>query len=450
MYVEERTEEAISVADLARRLRRAVEATTGKEWVEGEVASLRAAASGHLYFSLKDEREDACIDCVMYRMQALRGRRLLADGARVQVFGRATVWAPRGRLQLIVEVARRAGRGALLAALEALKEKLSAEGLFDAARKRALPKAPRVVGVVTSAHGAAIHDIVSVAFNRGHVRIVLSPALVQGDGARQSIISALDRLERYPGLDVVIIGRGGGSNDDLMVFNDERVVRRVAKIRVPVVSAVGHEVDTTLTDWVADVRAATPSQAAELVVPDMAARAEALARMCRALARAVQGRVTADAHLLGRLRSKIADPRFAIAERQQHIDELRARLERRFGRAAGRRRASLEALCARLSSRHPRTVVAAARADLGPLVARLSAATELRVQVAHGVLGEAASRLDALSPLSVLSRGYSIATRADGRAIRRASDVRPGDDITVRVHDGRLHATVLRAEEPSG
>jgi exodeoxyribonuclease VII large subunit len=442
------TQEAISVAELARRLRRAVESTTGKEWVEGEVAGLRAASSGHLYFSLKDEREDACVDCVMYRMQALRGRRLVTNGARVQLFGRATVWAPRGRLQFIAEVARPAGKGALLAALEALKEKLSQEGLFDPARKRELPKAPRVVGVVTSAHGAAIHDIVTVAFRRGGVRIVLSPALVQGDFAPQMIVTALDRLERYPGLDVIIIGRGGGSNEDLMAFNDERVVRRVARVQVPVVSAVGHEVDTTLTDWVADVRAATPSHAAELVVPDTTARAEGLRRLERALVRAIRARVTDDEHVLSRLRNQLEDPRFAIAERQQLIDDLTVRLERRIERGLARRKNTLDALGSRLSSRHPRVVVARARGELGPLAARLSAAAERSVQRARGALGETASRLDALSPLSVLSRGYSIATRDDGRAVRRASDVASGDAVRVRLHEGALRVTVVDTEEP--
>jgi exodeoxyribonuclease VII large subunit len=446
--VAEGAEEAISVAEFGRRLRRAVEAT-GTEWIEGEVASLRPAASGHLYFSLKDEREEAVIDCVMYRTQALRWRRVLTDGARVQLRGRASFWAPRGRLQLVAEAARPAGRGALLAALEALKEKLRAEGLFEPSRKRALPAEPRIVGVVTSAHGAAIHDIVKVAFRRGSVRIVLSPALVQGEGAAASIVSAIDRIERYPGLDVLIVGRGGGSNDDLLAFSDERVVRRVAAARVPVVSAVGHEVDTTLTDLVADVRASTPSQAAELVVPDVASRASALAGLCRALGRAVRARLLEDGHLVQGLRNRTSDPRFLIAEKQQYVDDLRARLARRLERDLVRRSASVAALRSRLASRHPRAVVAQARSELGPLRARLEAIAELRLEQAHGALGQAASRLDALSPLSVLARGYAIATRADGRALRHASDVQKGDDITVRLHEGWVEATVRRVEEPS-
>src|SRR5262245_19142463 len=185
-----------------KRLRRAVESTAVRDWIEGEVASLKSAASGHLYFTLKDEREDACLECVMYRREALRGRRYVVEGARVQIRGRPTVWAPRGRLQFVADGARPAGRGSLLAALEALKEKLRAEGLFEAARKRPLPSDIRIIGLITSAHGAAVHDIVTVAFRRGSVRIVLSPALVQGEGAPASILSAIERLERYPGLDV--------------------------------------------------------------------------------------------------------------------------------------------------------------------------------------------------------------------------------------------------------
>lgn len=444
------TQEAISVAELSRRLRRAVEGATGRDWVEGEVASLRPAASGHLYFLLKDEREDAVLDCVMYRTQALRARRFLREGSRIQLFGRATVWVPRGRLQFVAEAARPAGRGAILAALEALKAKLSAEGLFAPERKRPLPKEPRVVGVVTSAHGAAIHDIVTVAFRRGRVKIVLSAALVQGEFAPASIIAAINRIERYAGLDVLVIGRGGGSAEDLMAFNDERVVRRVAAVRVPVVSAVGHEIDTTLTDWVADVRAATPSQAAELVVPDLVARAEALRKAKRSLWRAMHGRLLEDAHVVAELRRKLGDPRFVVADKQQHLDELYLRLERRLERIIARRRSGLEALSSRLGARHPRAVVAQARSELGPLTARLTAATGLRVEQARGELSRAAARLDALSPLSVLGRGYSIATRSDGRALRRATDVRPGDDVTLRLHEGRVLASVKETTRESG
>lgn len=434
--------EVVTVAELDRRLRRAVEAATGAFWVEGEVTSLKQAASGHAYFCLKDEREDAVVDCVMYRFDANRARKHLVEGARLQIWGRATVWAPRGRLQLVGNFARPAGKGALLEALEALKQRLLAEGLFAPERKRPLPADPRVVGVVTSAHGAAFHDIRTVAFRRGHVRLVLAPAQVQGDAAPESIVAALDALECYPGLDVAIVGRGGGSGEDLMAFNDERVVRRVARFRVPVVSAVGHEIDVTLTDLAADVRAATPSQAAELVVPDDRARREALTRQRLSLLRAVSSRLELERARVGHLRAALGDPRFILVERQQELDELRTRLTRRAERSLRSERARLALLEQRLASRHPRVVLSRARAALGPLQVRLRAAEERRLREIGAWLGERAARLDALSPLTVLGRGYAIATRSDGRAVRDASEVSVGDAVAVRLGRGRFAATV--------
>jgi exodeoxyribonuclease VII large subunit len=438
--------EVIGVAELDRRLKRAVESVTGREWVEGEIASLKLAASGHAYFTLKDEQEDAVVECVMYRMNAQRARKHLADGARVQILGRATLWAPRGRLQLVGESLRPAGRGALLEALEKLKQRLAAEGLFALERKRALPTEPRVVGVVTSAVGAAFHDIRTVAFRRGGTRLVLAPALVQGEGAPESIVRALDLIERYPGLDVLIVGRGGGSAEDLMAFNDERVVRRIAAASVPVVSAVGHEVDVTLADLAADLRAATPSQAAELVIPDADARRKLLLRHRSQLLYAVQGRLLEERSRVDRLRAQLADPRFVIAERQQGLDELRSRLERVARRGLARRRGSLVDGERRLAARHPRAVLAGARARLAPLRERLHASMAAVVERSRSDLGELGARLSSLSPLAVLGRGYAIVQRADRAAVRRAADVRPGDAISIVLHSGRLGARVTDTE----
>jgi exodeoxyribonuclease VII large subunit len=440
-------EVVISVSELDRRLRRAVEDISVRLWVEGEVSSLKRAPSGHVYFSLKDEAEDAIVECVMYRFNALRARRHLNEGARLQLTGQATVWAPRGRLQFVVNEVRPAGRGASLEALEKLKERLSAEGLFAQERKRPLPSEPRVVGVVTSAGGAAFHDIVSVAFRRGDVKIVLASALVQGEGAPESILRALDLIERYPGLDVLVLGRGGGSAEDLRAFNDERVVRRVASLRVPVVSAVGHEIDFSLTDLVADVRAATPSQAAELVVPESRARAAAWHRAQGALQRATLARILRFRGRIERIRARLSDPRFTIAERQQELDELTTALQRRAGAAIAERRASLEVLTRRLYTRHPRAVLSGARAALGPLNVRLENAAFRGLSRAGARLSDAATRLDGLSPLTILGRGYAIATRADGRAVRSASDVAVGDEIMLRLGRGRLKARI-EGQEP--
>ena len=435
-------EEVISVSELDRRLRRSVEDVSTRAWVEGEVSSLKRAPSGHVYFSLKDEAEDAIIECVMYRFNALRARRHLNEGARLQLIGQATVWAPRGRLQFVVNELRPAGRGALLEALEQLKERLALEGLFATERQRTLPDQPRIVGVVTSASGAAFHDIVSVAFRRGDVKIVLSPALVQGEDAPLSIVRALNLLERYPGLDVIVVGRGGGSGEDLMAFNDERVVRRVASMRVPVVSAVGHEVDYSLTDLAADVRAATPSQAAELVVPERRARSAAFQRAHGALQRAALSRLLHYRGQIERARALLADPRFTIAERQQELDELSSDLRRHASAALSERHARLALLTRRLYARHPRAVLATARAELGPLDVRLGSAARRRLARAEARLADAATRLDGLSPLTILGRGYAIATQKDGRVVRSNEDVAIGDELTLRLGRGRLVARV--------
>lgn len=456
--------QVISVADLARRLKRSVESQSGREWVEGEVVSFKRAASGHVYFSLKDQREEACLDCVMYRLDALRARQFLFDGARLLTLGRATLWAPRGRLQFVISSVRPAGLGSLLEQLERLKAKLKAEGLFERARKRPLPTAPRFVGVITSAHGAALHDIRTVAFRRGPVTLVLVPALVQGELAPDSLLRALDRIERDPRIQVVILGRGGGASDDLMAFNDERVVRRVASLRMPCVSAVGHEVDTTLTDLVADVRAATPSEAAELVVPDESERLARLELLRRRLGRAMRGRLSEDRGAQRALRARLSDPRFVIAQHQQLLDERLLRAERALGRRLGSAASRRDGLERRLLSRHPRLGVLAARgaleplasrlaalmehrllrtrAQVGPLAGRLIPAARNRLRAERRQLESATLRLNALSPLTVLARGYAVVMDEQGRALTSARAVELGDSVRVRLHQGALGATV--------
>jgi len=434
----------VSVGELVRRLRRVVETAAPGLWIEGEVSSLRRAASGHVYFTLKDEREEAMIDCVMYRLQALRARRTLADGARVQVFGRASVWAPRGRLQLTVDAARAQGRGALLEALERLKQRLAEEGLFAQHRKRPLPRESRVVGVVTSGAGAAFDDIRTVAFRRGGAHVVLASAQVQGEGAPDSIIRALDLIERHPGLDVLIVGRGGGSGEDLMAFNDERVVRRIAACRVPVVSAVGHEIDATLADLVADVRAATPSQAAELVVPDDRARRDALARGLSALVRSFKSRLVEDRSVANGLRGCLTDPRGLISSRQQRLDELLGGIERRMLRRLRGHREMLQQSRSRLLARHPQAVATRARGALEQASLRLGVAVRLHLERRGARLGQKTTQLHSLSPLSVLGRGYAIARRGDGSVVRNASEVEVGDELGLHLAKGSVDVRVTR------
>jgi len=438
----------LTVAELDRAIKGALEgAFEVPVWVEGEVTDARPAPSGHLYFSLKDEIEDASVDVVVYRSNVTpRMRTLCVNGARARMRGKPTMWAPRGRLQFVADRAQAAGRGALLEAVERLKAKLAAEGLFVPERKRELPAEPRVVGVVTSRTGAVIHDVCRVAFRRGGARLLLANAQVQGAGAAESICHALAQLQLVADVDVIIVGRGGGSAEDLGAFNEESVVRAVAACRVPVVSAVGHDVDVTLVDFAADARAATPSQAAEMVVPDTRARRDLLARTSRHLARAMHGHLAQCRIALGRSATRLADPRLAIAGHQQTLDDLGARLATCARAAVSTRRERLSRERQRLAHHHPRAVVARNKAELAHWRQRLhstyAAAFERRVTS----LQRATARLDALSPLRVLARGYALATRDDGRAVRSSADVRPGDAIHVRVSDARLDVHVTAVE----
>jgi len=447
--------EPLSVADLDRILRNAVEGATVGIWVQGEISGLKRAASGHVYFCLKDEREDAVIDAVAYRDNAQRARTLLTEGARVVVRGRATVWAPRGRLQFVIDAVRPAGRGALLEALEKLKQKLAAEGLFDASKKKPVPSSAQVIGVVTSSSGAVIHDIIRVAECRGRVRILLAPAQVQGEGAAESLVAALDRLEKVRGLDVIIIGRGGGSFEDLLAFQDERVVRRVAACKLPIVSAVGHEIDVTLTDLAADARASTPSQAAEMVVADEQAQRQELAHLRSRLRRVMRALLAEDRAALDRILYQLGDGKRLVAERQQRLDDLYGRLQSSVLDSLRLRRSGLDKWERRLMTRHPRVVLERARGRLGSLQLRLKNAMAGRLDQHRSAIRDRQGRLYALSPLAVLARGYAIATGADGRALRDVAQVRDNERIEVRLSQGRLVAEVLEhrdaaAEEPDG
>lgn len=436
----------LTVAELDRTLRRAVETASNSVWVQGEIGAPKTAPSGHCYFTLKDEAEDAVIDAVAYKDTAARAKRFLFEGARVVVRGKATIWAPRGKLQFVVDTVRPAGRGVLLEALERLKQKLSAEGLFALERKKPVPSGARTIGVVTSPTGAVIHDIIRVAFRRGAARIILSPTVVQGEEAPASIVAALDKLERVRPLDVIIIGRGGGSFEDLMAFNDERVVRRVAACTVPIVSAVGHEVDITLTDLAADARASTPSQAAELVVADEQSQRETLRQLHLRLVRAMRARLVEDTVALDRLVARLGEPRGMIAERQQRLDDLVGRMATAARSSAARRKTALERLHRQLLANHPKVKLARTQGRLEMMSARLGGAMRARLGVEQGKVRDCRMQLEALSPLAVLQRGYAIATAEDGSAVVDAEQVAIGSRVTVRLRRGRLGAEVREAQ----
>jgi exodeoxyribonuclease VII large subunit len=422
----------LSVAELTRQIKESLSRGFSAVWVRGEISGFKRADSGHLYFSLKDS--EALIDGVMWRTTAARLAFEPRDGVEVEAFGSVTVYEKRGRYQLVCESLRPAGVGALLLALEELKRRLQAEGLFDAARKVALPRFPRRVGLVTSPVGAAVRDLVHVLRRRWPaIGIVLAPVRVQGKGAAEEIAAAVEAMNRLGGVDVLIVGRGGGSLEDLWAFNEEPVVRAVADSRIPVVSAVGHEVDWTLSDLAADVRAPTPSAAAELVVPErreVARRVEGLAHRARL---ALDSSLAARRRRLEAVLSRYGfqRPRDYLGLVQQRVDDLAERMGRRVREALDRARARLAGALAGYGLRAPRD------AWLEPRRQRL---------------GALADRLRALGPQAVLERGYCLARLPDGSLVRQARTLGVGDLLALQFASGEADARVerVRAEETDG
>ena len=451
----------MTVGELNKAVKGSVEERFAQLWVVGEITALKPATSGHVYFDLKDDKEDARIACVAFRSVVQRTQARLANGERVLLRGKPSLYVPRGQFQFTVEAAMPAGAGAAAAALAALKAKLQAEGLFAPERKRRLPRFPRTIGVVTSASGAAFHDIARAVHQRWPARIVLAPTLVQGADAPAQIVKALQAVQRVRGLHVVILGRGGGASEDLAAFNDERVARAIAACRVPVVSAVGHEVDHTVADLVADRRASTPTMAAEFCTPVWAEERDRLDVIRQRLQRGVLFKARDLRVALTRRPPR--DPRRRVHDVRLRLDDLHRRGEDALHDRIRALRDAFERLQRRLAAAHPKarvaadaTTLAALDARLGPALARL---VERRAQRLRDLdarlrrrgltlldaprqrLGLAAGRLDALSPVAILARGYGVVLHAN-KALTRAGDVAPGDVLTVRLHEGELDARV--------
>ena len=393
--------EIISVSRLIAVVQELVEDNFVEVLVQGELANFSRPASGHCYFTLKDQRSQ--IRCVQFRSSARLLRFLPEDGMEIICRGRLSVYSQRGDLQLIVEGLEPVGLGGLQLAFEQLKDRLRQEGLFSLDRKRPLPVFPLTVGVVTSATGAAIQDILNVLRRRSSgLKVLLRPVPVQGAGAAPAIAAAIAELNEEGSCEVLIVGRGGGSLEDLWAFNEEVVARAIAASRIPIVSAVGHEVDTTIADLVADLRAPTPSAAAELVVKNR-------------------------------------------LELEQHLDHLSARLIGRINALLHQQRARLQHLEARLRSPLDRLPLRKQR--LSALGRRLQAALARRLEQQHGRLSTLSGRLDALSPLKVLERGYALVTvEKAGTIVRDPAQVRPGDTLRVQVSRGELFARVLEPD----
>jgi exodeoxyribonuclease VII large subunit len=444
--------QVLSVSELTASLRELLETTFPEVWVEGELSNAKVWTTGHLYFTLKDG--GAQIKGVMFR-SALRYLKFKPeDGLHVVVRGRISVYDPKGEYQLIGEHMEPHGFGALQLAFEQLKKKLAGEGLFEPSRKRPLPSLPRRIGIVTSIDGAALRDIVRVLRRRyPNAHLVIAPSRVQGEDAAAEIVRALRQIGRIDGVDVVILGRGGGSLEDLWAFNEEKVARAIAACPVPVISAVGHETDFTIADFVADLRAATPSAAAELVVrrkDEFCGHIDGLGDRLEAAMRSRVGRLGARLSLL-LARPGFAGQRGRVAMRGRHAAELTAALRHALVGSMSRRSRQHDTLRRALEQFDPRHRLAAVRARLVARDSQLAATWTRRVHLADSRFRSLTARLDGLSPLGVLARGYAMCwddTRT--RILRHAGAVNPGDRVRVTLEHGELSCEVTSSDTSNG
>lgn len=438
----------LSVSQLTRRIKGLLEQEIGRVWLAGEISNWRVSPAGHAYFVLKDEESQ--IDAVIFKGRLGRLPFKPGNGIEIIARGQVTVYERRGNYQIVCDDLQPKGLGALQLAYEQLKRKLESEGLFDESLKKPLPQFPRRIGIVTSPSGAAIRDILHVLERRfASVHVILYPARVQGAEAAPEIAAGIRALDRF-GVDVMIAGRGGGSLEDLWPFNEEMVVRAIHAARTPIISAVGHEVDFTLSDFAADVRAATPSAAAELVVRERRQVQESLARQGLRLSNALSQvlerlghrlRIAGNAHALRRPEELLREPR-------QRTDELRMRLENALRLQAEARRNRVIAADRALGLLSPRRQAQRAAERLAALHRALIKAGPAAAAPMRHRLGTLAARLDALSPLAILGRGYALAWKLPGRAlVRDARTLAPGDEIELRFGHGAARAAIAAIEE---
>lgn len=437
-----------TVSQLTRRVKGLLESGIGAVWVSGEISNWRQAASGHAYFTLKDK--DSQIDAVIFRGALGKLKFVPDNGLEIIAHGLVTVYEKRGNYQIVLDDMQPKGLGALQLAFEKLKRKLEAEGLFDARHKKPLPLFPRSIGVVTSPTGAAIRDILNVLQRRfAGVHVLLYPARVQGNEAAPEIAEGIRALDRQ-GVDVMIVGRGGGSMEDLWPFNEEAVVRAVFEARTPIISAVGHEIDFTLTDFAADLRAPTPSAAAELVVREREALLEKVGLMRKRLASALERRLTEARHRLNVAAASFVfrRPGELLRQRRQLCDELRMRLEAGMTERLRDHRTRLDRVQHALALLSPENRVRQASERRAMLEWRLTQGMTALLERRHSSLRPLMAQLDALSPLAILGRGYALAWKLPERAlVRSAASLSVQDKLYLRFGDGAVLAAVTGIEE---
>ena len=438
------TRRILSVSELNRAARTLLEGGFPLLWVEGEISNLAQPASGHLYFSLKDAQ--AQVRCALFRNRGLLLRFKPVNGMKVLVRGRVSLYEPRGDYQFLVESMEEAGHGALQRAFEALKERLAQEGLFDAALKRPLPPAPKTIGVITSPTGAAIRDILSVIRRRYPLaRVVIYPVPVQGEGAAAKIAAMIGLASRRAECDVLILARGGGSLEDLWAFNEEPVARAIRASSVPVVSGVGHEIDFTIADFAADLRAPTPTGAAELVTPDLGDWRRLLQTQAGRLYQAERRLLQDLSRRLGWCRERLQQlhPGRVLHDRSQRLDELQLRLERGIHTQLRHDRVRLAALHAALREHSPSRSLQRTSDRLDRLGLRLRAAARANLTHTANRLALSLRALEAVSPLATLNRGYAIVSDATSHTtLSHIGGMKPGQTVRTRLADGTFTAEV--------
>ncbi len=439
----------LTVSQLTRRVKNLLEEGIGTVWVSGEISNFKRSSAGHCYFSLKDAASQ--VDCVMFRGRISKLQFTPDNGLEVILHGQVSVYERRGNYQIICEEMHPKGQGALQLAFEQLRARLEAEGLFDEALKKPLPMLPKRIGIVTSATGAAIRDILNVINRRfANVHILLYPTRVQGEEAAGEITAGIEALDQL-GIDVLIVGRGGGSLEDLWPFNEEAVVRAIHKARTPVISAVGHEVDVTLSDYVADMRAPTPSAAAELVVQEQQALADRVRNLERALAKGLTRRLES-----AQQRLRLAGNSYVfrrpekelLRQRRQAADEARMRLDDAMNAMLREWALRVQGARRSLALLSPGNQVRRAREQWRTLSRRLLAVGSAALREKRNQLSPLAAQLDAFSPLKILSRGYSLTWKHPGGAlVRDAGELQKGDQVCTRFGQGRIIATVDDVEK---
>lgn len=437
--------DVISVSQLNRRARQLLETHMSLLWVEGEISNLACPSSGHWYFTLKDAT--AQVKCAMFRNRNMRVSTPPQHGQQVLLRARVSLYEGRGDYQLIVEHMEDAGEGALQRAFEALKTQLHQEGLFDPSHKRPLPPLPQHIGVITSPTGAAIRDILHVMARRfPSIPVSVFPVAVQGAEAAEQIVRALHNANQLSSCDLLIVGRGGGSLEDLWPFNEEIVARAIYASRIPVISAVGHEVDITIADYVADVRAPTPSAAAEICTPNGAEMLQQFSGYQALLEESMLRRLRHHQERLTALSARLQHPRQKLQAQAQHLDNLEIRLQQIMQRKLQHQQHQLSHLSLRHEGLNPVRALQQHRRQMTYLEQRLKANIRHTLDKAHQALGKSAALLDSVSPLSILQRGYTVTRDAGGKVLRSSETVQAGDQLTTHLAKGVIYSTVSRTE----